>query len=561
MWKAMKTNPRVYSVLGFLAILYSVGIFWGMPSEFVPEIDSDVPIGVLSFFSHVHDSHEVIKYPAFHKIVLLPLYAGVFGYSMLTGAFHTLSSTWPFGFTDPMFATSLLIVATRILNLIMGIGTLLCLFIILFQESKSVFNSIICFLLFGLSGAFTYYVKAANYDGPQLFWWSLSFVFTWKYLFDRGHNAKNLWRSALFIGIATATKDQSFVFALSSGLTILCLGSVDAHRSRLKDASIYGGIALLVYILTAIACNPVLWVWHVKYLLSAGGIYDFTIFAEFNNTLRGHVNLFYRFVKLLTDLCSIPGCLFAIIGMVYLVHNKMLKKCVAIFLPFICFYFIVVYRDRFVYERHVLNIGFLVMVPACLGIRYCKDLLHRYHIRTGAIILGTALSICVISQLIRGFVPVTYAQVFDVKRRLAKQLPNYVPRGSSIEWQGSILELPNSDTYAMYDFMVPDGATKYFQSKRIDHVLNGKNDEPRFVLSSHDLFSKKPFQNLINQWVPADWVDKRNLELLCCIRNPEWVENNIRVYQSAQKARTFLVAHQFYLYKRTPRITSGPTGR
>lgn len=45
----MKARPFIYVLLGLLAALYSIGIFWGMPSEFSPEIDADVPFA----FCHI----------------------------------------------------------------------------------------------------------------------------------------------------------------------------------------------------------------------------------------------------------------------------------------------------------------------------------------------------------------------------------------------------------------------------------------------------------------------------------------------------------------------------
>jgi hypothetical protein len=546
----MKAKPFIYILLGVLAAVYSIGIFWGMPSEFSPEIDADVPFGVLSYFSGIHDVHRAVKYPAFHKIMLLPFYGAYFLYAKITGNFSHLSSTWPFGFKNPVVATTALIVMTRIVNLIMGIGTLWCLFILLLKESKSIFDSSACLLLFGLSGAFTYYVKATNYDGPQLLWWSLSLLFLWNYLFNKNQSAKNLWLSGIFIGIATATKDQNFVFALSSGLTILFFGPENPTRSKVKDAALYGAVAFAVYALAAIACNPALWVWHVKYLLSSGGIYDFTKFAEFSNTLSGQVGLLCRFIKILSGLCSLPGCMLAGISLIYLARAKNFKKLFAIVLPLICFYFIVVYRNRFVHERYALNAGFLLMVPACSGVFFCTGALQRRLPRAKTFVMITALTLCIVCQLVFGFIPVTYAQAFDVKKRLAIELPGVVPKGSVIEWQGSILELPNSDSYMAYNLVIPKVVKKYYPTKRIDHVFSGKNGLARYILSSHDLFNTDSNQRLIDKWRPDDWVDKMNLEPLCCIRNPQWVEDNIRVYQSAQTARTFVLTPRFYVYKR-----------
>ena len=379
---------------------------------------------------------------------------------------------------------------------------------------------------------------------------TLSLLFLWNYLFDKNQSAKNLWLSGIFIGIATATKDQNFVFALSSGLTILFFGPENPGRSKVKDAVLYGAVAFAVYALTAIACNPALWVWHVKYLLSSGGIYDFTKFAEFSNTPGGQVGLLCRFVKILTDLCSIPGCILSGISLVYLTRSRNFKKLFTIVLPLICFYCIVVYRNRFVHERYVLNAGFLLMVPAYLGILFCNRALQRRFPRAHAVVIITALALCIVGQLVFGFIPVTYAQAFNVKNRLATELPGVVPKGSVIEWQGSILELPNSDSYMAYNLVIPKVVKKYYPTKRIDHVFSGKNGLARYILSSHDLFNTNSNQRLIDKWCPSYWVDKTNLEPLCCIRNPRWVEDNIRVYQSAQAARTFVLTPRFYVYKR-----------
>ena len=100
-----------------------MGLFWGMPSEFVSEIDSEFPSGPFNIISHLKDNSYATPYPVFHRLFILPIYAVVLLGLKITGQCSSFSSAWPYGFHNPAATLTLLITLARLVSLLMGAGT------------------------------------------------------------------------------------------------------------------------------------------------------------------------------------------------------------------------------------------------------------------------------------------------------------------------------------------------------------------------------------------------------------------------------------------------------
>jgi hypothetical protein len=70
MWFA---SPRWLLAIAFALIV--PGLFWGLPSAVTAQVDAPVPLGPLYFFAQYHNPQIDTIYPAFHQLLLLPLYA------------------------------------------------------------------------------------------------------------------------------------------------------------------------------------------------------------------------------------------------------------------------------------------------------------------------------------------------------------------------------------------------------------------------------------------------------------------------------------------------------
>ena len=90
--------PRRLLAIALLLIL--PGLFWGLPSAVTAQVDAPVPLGPLLFFAEYGSPQLDTIYPAFHQLLLLPLYgAAMAGYWLMGGISH-LTSAWPYGMRD-----------------------------------------------------------------------------------------------------------------------------------------------------------------------------------------------------------------------------------------------------------------------------------------------------------------------------------------------------------------------------------------------------------------------------------------------------------------------------
>src|ERR1700758_4730329 len=87
-------------LLGATFVLILPGLFWGLPSAVTPQVDAPVPLGPLYFFAEYGNPQIDTIYPAFHQLLLLPVYAIAFGLNWVAGGLSHLTSVWPYGMRD-----------------------------------------------------------------------------------------------------------------------------------------------------------------------------------------------------------------------------------------------------------------------------------------------------------------------------------------------------------------------------------------------------------------------------------------------------------------------------
>ena len=532
------------------AILYSLGIAWGMPSEFVSEIDSEFPSGPFNILSHLSDSGYISNYPVFHKLILLPVYAVIILIFKITGHLSSFGSTWPYGFDDPAVAMTSMIVAARIISLIMGAGTIYVLVLLASRriESIGIKNSPLAFspvIAFGLSGVIAYYSRVSNYDVPQLFWWSLSFYFLWQFVSETARR-KALVLSALFGALAVATKDQTVFFVAGSSLLLFIVPCSEKNFTRrAMNVAVYTLVAVGFYSVAAIFIQPLHWVSHLKQALflniTSGQ------FAVFPGSPAGQASLFSEVFRCLSHVISPLGIVLGAAGLVVFIMKRKWAILAFIGLPIVFTYIFIFAKIHFVFERYMLNYAFLFTLAAAWGIRYA---IGSFSPRTVRYVLPVcyALTGCwFLYQLVFSFVPLTWAQVHDTKKQLASVLPSIVPAGDTISWQGARFSLPNATVYSKYRFAIPDSVYDSLHSSRMGHVFVRSDEKRTWVLSDRDLFS---YNNTLPEIARRNWTDTAGLKLVAKIEAPPFIRNNIKVYSIAHQLMTFRVSIPYYLYKR-----------
>jgi hypothetical protein len=546
----MNKNRIAVICAAAFAALYMAGIMWGMPSEFVSEIDSEFPSGPFNILAHFHDNGYTSNYPVFHKLLLLPFYAVLVLMFKITGQFTSFLNTWPYGFNDPVAAMTAMIIATRCVSIVMGTGTILILglFACRLSENMGIKNRLFIFcpvVAFGLSGVVAYYSQVSNYDIPQLFWWSLSLFFLWNFFTGIDVRKRHLVLSALFAALAVATKDQTVFFIAGSSLLLFMFPNAEKPGRRAKNFMTFSLFAMGFYLAAAVLVQPFHWISHLKQVLflniTSGR------FAVYSGSAAGQISLFMECLRCLSHIIAPWGIVLGAAGMATIIAKRKWQLLALIGFPALSAYVLIFARIHFVFERYMLNYAFLFTLAAAAGIRILIDSLPTQKLRYVRPVLAVIIGSWLIYQMVFSFVPVTCAKVFDTKKQLSVTLPALVPAGDTIGWQGSRFSLPNAKIYTRYRFAVPDSVYDSLHSTRMGHVLVRSSGKRTWVLSDRDLLTNNGVPQEIAQ---RNWIDTTGLKLIARINDPPFVRNNIKVYTAAQRVLTFRVSIPYYIYKR-----------
>jgi hypothetical protein len=490
-----------------LLLLFAPGWYWGMPNEFESDADSPVPLGPLAFVGDYFNPNVSEKYPAVHQVLLLPPYALWLGYYKLTGGLQHISSEWPFGFKDPVHVFSSLIVLSRIVTSLMAVGIILSLGSLPFREFDKR-GRLLAMSLIATSGVFVYYARAGNLDVPYVFWWAVSFLLLAKYIFDPVAPTRHLILSAVCSALAIGTKDPAAGLVLGSGLILLLIKRSPSETlgARLRQALIYTAVVFFSYAIAAVLPQPVRWLTHVrKYLLSSPNM---TQWIQFENTPSGHFGLLMATSTRLTHVLSPVGMLLALVGLIVLLASRRFRVTAFLLLPIISYYAFFIFNIRFVYERFVIPVAFLLAIIAGIGVSSILGVLKTKKWAYG--LASVAIAVIFAYQILYGYLPMTYLQVFDVKAAVASSIASYVPPGSAILWDGQWVNIPNADIYERYQVILPPNAVGI--TKSMKHAFAPEGSRFSYILSD------KP---------PTEGPGAEELDLLQSWQNPSWVDERI----------------------------------
>ena len=493
-------NKKNIFIIVLISLLYLVGIGWGLPSHISAVTDTIAPYDTLSFFGNYSNSQAASRYPAAQYLILSFVYAIILAFGKLTGMIGSFASKFPYGMKSPENFISGMIAIARIVTVAMSIIVLISLRK-LKHESLSNFGNIVAVFILGLSGTFTYYARAENVDIPMLCWWAISQASLWAYIFFDENKKKNLLIAGVAAGLAIATKDAAAVLVLAAGLIVIFFGV-----SRIKDAAQFAAASLLTYFAIAVLPQPWRWIEHVKLNNPSGG--RIARFAQFDNSFSGQIALLNKTFLELVSIVSPAGIALALAGVIALMFHRQHRVLVFLILPGLCYYLIFVANIHFVYERFLLPIAFSTAILAGFGATF---LLNNFR-RTGQ----TMIALCLLWQISFGYLPVTYAQVFDVKRTLNKTIRDEVPAGEAVMWIGDRTYIPNADF--SYTMVRPRDVN--LKSSYMTAALKPYEERAEFVLSEKPLPDEK-------------------LQLIRELSYPMWVKGN--VIKAGVK--------EYYLYK------------
>lgn len=511
----------------FLAIL--PGIFWGLPSAITPQDDAPVPLGSLLFFSDYLKPYKDITYPALHQILILPFCLIALGVYWIMGGISHISSSWPYGMHDPTGFFSALILITNLVSALMGVAMLRAAFPLM---EKSRAWAWFALLLIGTNGVFVYYSRVGNLDLPYNFWWALCWLALWRHLIERRPYRSGLVLAGITAGCAIASKDQAAGLAIGAVLLLLLYAPQPSStfRDRVQQSCLFAFTLLIAYLIAAVLPQPMRWWNHARFVVSPHAPTPIPF------TLAGEVQILWFTLKQLSAVFTIPVLLLCVVGSIALLRSQQRQKFWLLALPLVGYYLIIA-KTRVAYPRFMLPFMIPVLVLATHGVALIGGFLARS--RPALLTWVSVLTALLVMNVVFSYAPVTYAQVFDLKRTLTAELPSLLPPGSPLLISHmQSYEYPNGGIYDRYRLMRLPNEPIVPASRHSSGIFKPLDEEvgyylwgtgtaglpsntsmpamPTAGLASNTPMPAMPLQgDLVREWRYPDWV--RNTVLVPCI--------------------------------------------
>jgi hypothetical protein len=436
---------REHLLLLVVFLLIVPGVFWGLPSAITPQVDAPVPLGSLLFIAEYGKGTLNVVYPLFHQILLLPFYGLVGAGFWLTGGVSRITSTWPYGFRDPTRFFSGLILVTNLVSAVMGIALLSLLRPLAGVRRPWVWVGL---LVIGTNGVFVYYSRVGNLDLPYTFWWGVSLFFLWRYFFfGEGTPFWLLSAAGVAAAAATGSKDQASSFAIGAGILILVMSRSEPSpfKARFRGAMVFTLALLVAYLVVAILPDPRHWWAHFRFVTGPHAPTDIPM------TLAGEMELLGHFARELHAAYTVPVLLVSALGAVWLFRTGQARVFWLLVFPMITYYLIVIAKTRVLYPRFMLPFAIPIFVLVTYGAAMVSDRFGP----VGRKVWLACIGLFIVYQLAFSYGPVTYAQLFDLKRQLAADLPRHVPPDEPLLISRmQSYNFPNRGVYESYRVMM-----------------------------------------------------------------------------------------------------------
>jgi|HubBroStandDraft_1064217.scaffolds.fasta_scaffold00236_25 hypothetical protein len=511
-------------LLGITFLLIVPGLFWGLPSAVTPQVDAPVPLGPLLFFAEYGKPQLDTIYPAFHQLLLLPVYAAAMaGYWVLGGVSH-VSSVWPYGLRDVSAFFSSLILLSNLVSTCMGLG-ILYIGLRLVDSKNWAWVGI---MMAALNGVFIYYCRVGNLDIPYNFWWAVSLFFLWGHFFHDKAFRASLLPAAAAAACAVGSKDQASGLAIGAGLLILLCpsGQAPSFLGRLRNAAFFAFWLAMFYAVVAILPHPVRWWYHLQYVLAGKAPTDIP------RTPAGEVQMFGITLHWLVRVFTVPAAGLALAGVFALFRNGRGREFWVLFVPLATYYCVVVAQTRVFYPRFCIPFFVPVIVLVTHGAAFLAD--RFFVVPWTRLAWTTALIAFLVWDFAVSYVPVTYAQVFDMKRILAAELPAVLPPGSPmlISHMQSY-NYPNRAVYESYALMMLPQDPIMPPSRHAANIFRPLDPKVAYFLWGSG--------NAGLPWNPVGDYPPLSGELVREWRYPAWVKERVLVP----------CIYEFALYRRT----------
>jgi hypothetical protein len=414
-------SPRL--LLGVTFFLILPGLFWGLPSALTPQDDAPVPLGPLLFVAEYGNSSLNTVYPAFHQLLLLPVYAAAMAVYWVMGGISHLTSVWPYGFRDVSAFFSVLILLGNLVSAGMGLIILYIAIRLVETHRNWVWFGI---MLAAVNGVFIYYCRTATLDIPYNCWWAVTLFLLWGYFVHDKPFRSSLIPAALAAACAVGSKDQAVGLVIGAGALILFFPTRQAGSiaARIRAAALFTALLLIAYGVVAVLPQPARWWQHARFVVSDHAPTPIPL------SPAGEAQIFGVTVDWLVRVFTIPILVLALVGAYFLFRNQRAREFWILVVPLLTYYCVIIGKTRVFYPRFSLPFFIPVIVLVTHGTAYLAE---RVFAGPRARMAWTAaLGAFLVFQFAVSYAPVTYAQVFDLKRQLAAELPSVLAPGSPL---------------------------------------------------------------------------------------------------------------------------------
>jgi len=432
-------------LLGVTFFLILPGLFWGLPSAFSPQVDAPVPLGPLLFVAEYGQSSLNTVYPAFHQLLLLPIYGVAMAVYWAAGGISHLSSVWPYGLRDVSALFSCLILLSNLVSTVMGLAILYIAMRLVNPHKNWAWVGV---LLAAVNGVFIYYCRTATLDIPYNFWWAVTLFLLWRYLVEDKPLRSSLLPAAIAAACAVGSKDQAVGLVIGAGVLVLLCPTRQAgsFAARIRAAAVFTVLLLIGYGVVAVLPQPARWWHHARFVVSDHAPTPIPLSAS------GEVQIFWITLDWLARVFTIPVLALALAGAWYLFRNRRARELWILAVPLIFYYCIIIGKTRVFYPRFSLPFFIPVIVLVTHGAALLAE--RIFVSPRGRLAWSAACGALIVFQFAVSYVPVTYAQAYDLKRQLAADLPGVLPPGSSLLMSNmQSYNYPNRIVYDSYALM------------------------------------------------------------------------------------------------------------
>jgi hypothetical protein len=336
--------------------------------------------------------------------------------------------------------------------------------------------------------------------------------FVWRFLIHGGSIRTALIPAGIAAALATATKDQASGMAIGSAIVLLCFGP-DRENSfalRFRNSAIFGCTLVLVYAVAAILPNPARWVHHFIFVTGPHAPTNIPL------TPYGEVQILLHTIGWMVRTFTIPVLALAVIGACQMLRAGMIREFWILVAPQIAYYVIVIAKTRVAYPRFMIPFIIPVFVFVTYAVAWIADKLPSRRAQMG---WAAALTIFLIFHFSISYVPLTYVQINDMKRRLAEDLPGLVPPGAPLLiGRMQSVNYPNADVYDRYQLMMVPGDVIRPASRHTANIFHAFEPDVQYYLLGnggaglpwHEPVATPALSGeLIKEWRYPDWVRQR----------------------------------------------------